>query len=72
MHVESLMIQGQSIVYRHYGQRNGAGKSCWKEMMRKQVLGKGKWNLLILIRFWFEFKFMSMLMISLNNLKSIP
>ena len=25
-------------------------KSCWKEMMRKQVLGKGKWNLLVLIQ----------------------
>ena len=40
MHVESLMIQGQSIIYKHFGQRNGARKSCWKEMMRRQVLCK--------------------------------
>ena len=36
--------------FKYLGQKNKPRKSCWKEMMRKQVLGKGKWNLLVLIQ----------------------
>jgi hypothetical protein len=30
-------MQERSIVSKHYCQRNGAGKSCWKEMTREQA-----------------------------------